>query len=88
LLLLEGKVDMNGNLTPQDIQEARSQLQMLDQEVRTLEGTLAGGKKQGPATIAIESLLQTQIWFGNPVNNLTHLTSERFEKMSIPLIDV
>lgn len=78
---------MIDHLTLRDIQEARINLEKLYQEITELEGTLAGGKRQGPGSIAVESLLQTKVWFGDPRNNLTHLTAERFKKMHIALTE-
>lgn len=78
---------MIDRLTPQDIQDGRMNLKELFQEVAVLEGTLAGGKRQGPGSALIESLLQTKIWFGDPRNNLTHLTARRFQKMKIAMTE-
>ncbi|MBA3922278.1 MAG: hypothetical protein H0X31_11495 [Nostocaceae cyanobacterium] len=52
------------------------------------EGTLSGGKQLGVGATAIESLLQTQVNFGNPRNNLILLTEKLFQDIGVELTSI
>ncbi|MCP4112774.1 MAG: hypothetical protein GY749_45805 [Desulfobacteraceae bacterium] len=53
-----------------DSKEIYNILDMLLKEVSSEEGMLSGGKKLGKGGKAIQSLKETRITLGNPMNNL------------------
>jgi len=79
---------MTDNLSLPNIQEADTLLSELLQEVQKWEGTLAGGTKLGTGAAAVESLLKTQVSFGNPQDRLTLLTEETFKGSGTELIGI
>ena len=50
-------------------------------EIQKWEGTLAGGTKLGINAEKVDSLFQTKVSFGNPREQLIHLTENIYEKL-------
>jgi len=61
----------------------QKQLYQLYSEVYPLESPLSGGRKLGRAGKTIRSLLETEIFFGNPKTDLIRLTVQEFQEMGI-----
>ena len=76
---------MNAELDLPDFAQAESLLQELFAEVQKQEGVLAGGKKLGITARMIKDLQETEVRFGNPQNELIHLTEKRFKEVGIEL---
>ncbi|NEQ27161.1 MAG: hypothetical protein F6K28_50775, partial [Microcoleus sp. SIO2G3] len=76
---------MSEKIYPPNPQEADTLLASLLEEVKTWEGTLAGGTKLDVGAAAVESLFQTKVEFGNPKNHLILLTEEIFKEIGIEL---
>ena len=76
---------MNAKFDLPDFAQAESLLQELFTEVQKQEGVLAGGKKLGITARMIKDLQETEVRFGNPQNELIHLTEKRFKEAGIKL---
>ncbi|MDM8549421.1 hypothetical protein QUF72_05050 [Desulfobacterales bacterium HSG2] len=79
---------MSDKLSDQDLKDARELLDNLFEEVSSEEGTLAGGMKLGRGGKTLQSLRETKVSFGNPNNNLIHLTEELFGDIEIELTPI
>lgn len=76
---------MTDKITPPNPEEAQALLLSLFEEVKKQEGTLSGGKQLGDGATAVESVLQTQVSFGNPRDNLILLTEKIFQDTGVEL---
>ena len=74
--------------TTSDFTRARELLHQLLEEVSEQEGMLAGGKKLGLGGKAIQGIIDTEVSFGFPDDNLVLLDSELFESLNISLSPV
>ncbi|MDY6939314.1 MAG: hypothetical protein SWY16_16810 [Cyanobacteriota bacterium] len=80
-----GKDFQENRIIPPNLQEAETLLASLFEEVKTWEGTLAGGTKLNVGGTAIDRLRQTQVCFGNPRDSLILLTEETFQEVGVEL---
>ncbi len=76
---------MNNTFSHQDLTNARELLGHLFEEVAAEEATLSRGAKLGAGGETLQSLRETKVSFGNPNNNLIHLTKELFGDIGIEL---
>lgn len=80
------------NRTYDDLSELLKQsvdlLPQLQREVANWEGCLSEDSKKGPATLAIEDLQKTKIYFSNPANELIPLTAETFQACGVELSNI
>ena len=76
---------MNNEIIKPNLSENNNLLSELLQEVKTWEGTLAGGQKLGINAEKIDNLFQTKVSFGNPKNQLIQLTENTFKDIGIEL---
>ncbi len=68
-----------------DFKETQDVLDQLFKQVSEEESKLSGGKKLGKGGKALQSLKETRITFGNPINNLIQLTEKMFLDVGIEL---
>lgn len=70
------------------LKESTDLLPQLQKEVANWEGCLSEESKKGPATLAIEDLQKTKIYFGNPENELIQLKEETFQACGVELSNI
>lgn len=70
---------------PPDLNETKSNLALLLQEVDSWTGDLAGGKTVPVGVADIQKYLSAKIQFSNPTSNLTRLTPDMFEQVNVQL---
>jgi hypothetical protein len=78
---------MDNNLAV-EAQETQDALEFLFKQVENLEqhtGITPSDNKEGPATRAIHSIINSTVSIGDPNNNLTHLTPEKIAELGLPL---
>lgn len=79
---------MTVTFSPEDLVETKNIVEKLLAEVTSWESTLSGGTKFGLAASTLQSLRETKISFGNPIDNLILLTPELFEEVGVQLSEV
>jgi len=79
---------MTAALSSQDFETAQNLLADLFDEVSSEESVLSGGTKLGLGGDTIQSLRETKITFGNPSDEVIHLTPSLFDKLQIPLKEI
>jgi hypothetical protein len=76
------------SFSAEDLQESHALLDQLFDEVRSEEDVLAGGTKLGRGGAALQSLRETKVLFGTPLDNLTHLTPKLFQSVGAELSEI
>jgi hypothetical protein len=76
---------MSNTISTQDLNNTYKLLDELFQEVSDQEGMLTAGTKLGMGGSTLQCLRDTKISFGNPKDNLIHLTEELFHDVGLEL---
>lgn len=79
---------MTDKFSPQDLNDSQDLITEIFREVRSEEGTLAGGTKLGTGGNALEGLRETKVIFGNPTNDLIRLTQKLFDDVGVELTEI
>lgn len=79
---------MTSTFSPQDLRGTQDLLTDLFTEVSAEEGVMSGGIKLGTGGNALQALRETKVTFGNPGNNLIHLTKKLFDDVKVELTEI